>query len=105
MVRWSMSLNGVITKLRTPEALPKRHRAVCSILGRPIGRDIDRRERIQVRGWSITVKWNPFLLHLTLSSLILGLTAVAALPAFAASAARGDFRGAVEFDGRKLHLE
>jgi hypothetical protein len=42
---------------------------------------------------------------LPLSILILGLTAVAALPAFAASAASGDFRGAVEFDGRKVHLE
>jgi pimeloyl-ACP methyl ester carboxylesterase len=45
------------------------------------------------------------LLHLTLSSLILGLIAVAALPAFAASAASGDFRDAVEVDGRKIHLE
>jgi pimeloyl-ACP methyl ester carboxylesterase len=45
------------------------------------------------------------LLHLTLSSLILGLMLVAALPAFAASAASGDFRDAVEVDGRKIHLE
>jgi pimeloyl-ACP methyl ester carboxylesterase len=31
--------------------------------------------------------------------------AVAALPAFAASASSGDFRGEVEVDGRKIHLE
>src|SRR5271166_1722617 len=37
-----------------------------------------------------------------LSSAILGFAAVAALPAFAAS---GDFRGAVEVDGRKIHLD
>jgi pimeloyl-ACP methyl ester carboxylesterase len=45
------------------------------------------------------------LLHSTLPSLILGLTAVAALPAFAASPASGDFRAAVDVDGRKIHLE
>ena len=38
-----------------------------------------------------------------LSSAILCVTAAAALPA--ASAANGDFRGAVEVDGRKIHLE
>ncbi len=31
--------------------------------------------------------------------------AIAARPAVAASAASGDFRGAVEVDGRKIHLE
>ena len=41
--------------------------------------------------------------RLTLSSTILGLMTAAALPA--ASAASGDFRGAVEVDGRKIHLE
>jgi hypothetical protein len=52
-----------------------------------------RREEADIRGATS-------LLHLTLPSLILGLAAVAALPAFAASAAIGDFRDAVEVDGR-----
>ncbi len=39
------------------------------------------------------------------ASAILCVTAAAALPAFAASPASGDFRGAVEVDGRKIHLE
>jgi len=51
------------------------------------------------------VKRKTTLLHLILPSLILGLTVVATLPAFAESAASGDFRGAVEVDGGKIHLE
>ena len=51
------------------------------------------------------VKRKTTLLHLILPSLILGLTVVATLPAFADLAASGDFRGAVEVDGGKIHLE
>jgi hypothetical protein len=60
---------------------------------------------MRVAGDDGKVKPEHFLLHLTLSSLILGVTAVATLPAFAESTASGDFRGAVEVDGSKIHLE